>query len=51
MSVTAKTQEMINERVLEEKFSSGFAEFEALIQNISEDEASTLIELLDNFTQ
>jgi hypothetical protein len=51
MSTTAITQEIINERTMEEKFLAGFGDFEALIDNFSDDRKSTLIELLEQFTQ
>ena len=49
--MSTKTQEVITQKVLEEKFSAGYIEFEALIDGVSEDSKSKLIKLLEQLTE
>jgi hypothetical protein len=49
--VSTERKDLINQQVLEEKFSAGLMEFEALIQSISDDSKSKLVDLLDEFTE
>jgi hypothetical protein len=51
IEASAKSKSIINQEVLEEKFSGGLMEFEALIQSFNEDKKSELVNLLDQFTQ
>ena len=48
---TVETKYVINQQVLEEKFSAGLMEFEALIQSISGESKSKLVDLLAEFTE
>jgi hypothetical protein len=49
--VSVESKEVINHTVLEEKFSAGLMEFEALIHSISGDNKSKLVDLLVEFTE
>jgi hypothetical protein len=49
--VSTESKNLINQQVLEEKFSAGLMEFEALIQSISDDSKSKLVDLLAEFTE
>ena len=48
---TVETKDVINQQVLEEKFSAGLMEFEALIKSISGESKSKLVDLLAEFTE
>lgn len=48
---TVETKDVINQQVLEEKFSAGLMEFEALIKGISGESKSKLVGLLAEFTE
>lgn len=50
LDISAESTDMISQQVLEEKFSAGLMEFEALLQNISEEKKSMLMDLLEQFT-
>jgi hypothetical protein len=47
---STECKDVINQQVLEEKFSAGLMEFKALIQSINDDSKSKLIDLLGEFT-
>jgi len=49
-TMNAETKDVINQQVLEEKFSAGLMEFEALIKSVSEDSKSKLVDLLVELT-
>ncbi len=49
--MSAESKEIINQQVLEEKFSAGLLEFETLIQCINEDSQSKLIDLFVELTE
>ena len=48
---STESKEVINQQVLEEKFSAGLMEFEAVIQSINDDSKSTLVDLLAEFIE
>ena len=48
---STECKDVINQQVLEEKFSAGLMEFKALIQSINDDSKSKLVDLLDEFTE
>ena len=50
LDISAESTDMISQQVLEEKFSAGLMEFEALLQTISEEKKSMLMDLLEQFT-
>jgi len=50
-NMNTETKDVINQHVLEEKFSAGLMEFEALIHSINEDNKSKLVDLLAEFTE
>jgi len=49
--ISTESKDVINQQVLEEKFSAGLMEFEALIQSINDDSKSKLVDLLAEFTE
>ena len=49
--ISAESKDVINQQVLEEKFSEGLMEFEALIQSVNGDNKSKLVDLLAEFTE
>jgi hypothetical protein len=51
LDVSAKSENLINHKVLEEKFSAGLMEFEALIHSVSDDRKLQLVDLLEQFSQ
>ena len=48
---STEIKDIINQQLLEEKFSAGLMEFEALIKSISGDDKSKLVALLAEFTE
>jgi len=48
---TTETKDVINQHLLEEKFSAGLMEFEALIQSINDDNQAKLVDLLAELTE
>ena len=50
LDVSAESSDMISQQVLEEKFSAGLTEFEALLQTVSEEKKSMLVNILEQFT-
>lgn len=48
--ISTNSKELINSQILEEKFSAGLMEFEALIQSINDDNKSKLVDLLVELT-
>jgi hypothetical protein len=44
--ISTESKDLINQQLLEEKFSAGLMEFEALIQSINDDSKSKLVNLL-----
>ena len=51
LELRAKRQETINQKLLEEKFTAGLMEFEALIHSVSDDRKLQLVDLLEQFSQ
>jgi PDZ domain-containing secreted protein len=49
--ISVESKDVINQQVLEEKFSAGLMEFEALIQSVNGDNKSKLVDLLAEFTE
>ena len=49
-NIDIEVKDVIDTKVLEEKFSAGLMEFEALIQSISQDSKSKLIDLLEEYS-
>lgn len=49
--ISTESKDVINQQVLEEKFSAGLMEFKALIQSINDDSKSKLVDLLAEFTE
>ena len=49
-NIDTEVKDVIDPKVLEEKFSAGLMEFEALIQSISQDSKSKLIDLLEEYS-
>jgi hypothetical protein len=49
--ISTESKKVINQQVLEEKFSAGLMEFKALIQSVNGDSKSKLVDLLDEFTE
>lgn len=50
LDISAESSDIISQQVLEEKFSAGLMEFEALLQTVSEEKKSMLVDLLEQFT-
>lgn len=51
LELSAKRQETINQKLLEEKFTAGLMEFEALLNSINDDSKSKLVDLLEQYTK
>ncbi|MDG1819888.1 MAG: hypothetical protein P8H31_08645 [Porticoccaceae bacterium] len=51
LDTSVKSENLINQKVLEEKFAAGLMEFEALIHSVSDDRKLQLVDLLEQFTQ
>ena len=49
--ISVESKDVINQQVLEEKFSAGLMEFKALIQSIKGDNKSKLVDLLEELTE
>ena len=49
-NMNSETKDVISQHLLEEKFSAGLMEFEALIQSINDDNKARLVNLLAEFT-
>jgi hypothetical protein len=50
LNIDTEVKDVIDPKVLEEKFSAGLMEFEALMQSISQDSKSKLIDLLEEYS-
>ena len=50
-NMNTENKDAINQHILEEKFSAGLMEFEALIHSVNDDSQSKLVDLLAEFTE
>ena len=48
--ISTDATDMISQQLLEEKFTAGLMEFGALLQSISEEKKSMLVDLLEQFS-
>ena len=50
LDISTESSDLISQQVLEEKFTAGLREFEALLQSVSEEKKSMLVDILEQFT-